>query len=188
MTAKGKIILDLCGGTGAWSMPYTKGAGYDVHNITLPEWDILDETTIEHCIGLKPYGILCAIECTMWCAAAARWWKGRTSDEIYCHSRLLVKCLRIIYETNPVFWVIENPVGKMKGFLGEPVYKFNPHDHGDPYTKKTYLWGRFNVPKKDRVLCLNKNFIHHEPEGPDRPKHRAITPPGFAQAFFDANK
>lgn len=35
-----KIILDLCGGTGAWSAPY-KAAGYDVRVITLPEHDIL---------------------------------------------------------------------------------------------------------------------------------------------------
>ena len=32
----GKIILDLCGGTGSWSKPY-KDAGYDVRVITLPE-------------------------------------------------------------------------------------------------------------------------------------------------------
>jgi ubiquinone/menaquinone biosynthesis C-methylase UbiE len=31
---EGKIILDLCGGTGSWSRPY-KEAGYDVRNITL---------------------------------------------------------------------------------------------------------------------------------------------------------
>jgi len=30
-----KIILDLCGGTGAWSEPYAD-AGYDVRVITLP--------------------------------------------------------------------------------------------------------------------------------------------------------
>lgn len=35
-----KIILDLCGGTGSWSKPY-KEAGYDVRNITLPEFDVL---------------------------------------------------------------------------------------------------------------------------------------------------
>jgi hypothetical protein len=34
-----KIILDLCGGTGAWSKPY-KDASYTVINITLPEYDI----------------------------------------------------------------------------------------------------------------------------------------------------
>lgn len=34
-----KIILDLCGGSGAWSRPY-KEAGYDVHVLTLPEYDV----------------------------------------------------------------------------------------------------------------------------------------------------
>ena len=34
-----KIILDICGGTGAWSKPY-KEAGYDVRVITLPEFDV----------------------------------------------------------------------------------------------------------------------------------------------------
>jgi len=39
-----KIILDLCGGTGAWSKPY-KEAGYDVRLITLPDYDILNYFT-----------------------------------------------------------------------------------------------------------------------------------------------
>ena len=39
MKNKDKIILDLCGGTGAWSKPY-KEAGYDVKIITLPDNDI----------------------------------------------------------------------------------------------------------------------------------------------------
>ena len=34
-----RVILDLCGGTGAWSKPY-KEAGYDVRVITLPEQDV----------------------------------------------------------------------------------------------------------------------------------------------------
>lgn len=34
-----KIILDLCGGTGAWSAPY-KQAGYDVRVVTLPDHDV----------------------------------------------------------------------------------------------------------------------------------------------------
>ena len=36
-----KIILDLCGGTGAWSAPY-KEAGHDVHVITLPQYSVTD--------------------------------------------------------------------------------------------------------------------------------------------------
>lgn len=40
----GKIILDLCGGTGSWSKPY-RDAGYDVRVITLPHYNLFD--TIE---------------------------------------------------------------------------------------------------------------------------------------------
>jgi len=49
-----KIILDLCGGTGAWSKPY-KDAGYDVRVITLPNDDVLNYTPPK---GV--YGILAA--------------------------------------------------------------------------------------------------------------------------------
>lgn len=35
-----RIILDLQGGTGAWSKKY-KEAGYRVINVTLPDFDIL---------------------------------------------------------------------------------------------------------------------------------------------------
>lgn len=34
-----RVILDLCGGSGAWSAPYKK-AGYDVHLVTLPDQDV----------------------------------------------------------------------------------------------------------------------------------------------------
>jgi hypothetical protein len=44
-----KIILDLCGGTGAWSKPY-KDAGYDVRVITLPEYDVRTYTPPHRCL------------------------------------------------------------------------------------------------------------------------------------------
>lgn len=39
LTGKPKIILDLCGGTGSWSRPYNE-AGYDVRLVTLPDGDV----------------------------------------------------------------------------------------------------------------------------------------------------
>lgn len=69
-TGKPKIILDLCGGTGSWSRFYTQ-AGYDVRNITLPEFDVLTYTPPENV-----YGILAAPPCTEFsvlnCKAEAR--------------------------------------------------------------------------------------------------------------------
>jgi hypothetical protein len=53
-----RIILDLCGGTGAWSRPYAK-AGYDVRIVTLPEHNILTYEPPENV-----YGILAAPPCS----------------------------------------------------------------------------------------------------------------------------
>ena len=67
-----KIILDLCGGTGSWSAPY-KEAGYDVRNITLPEYDVLTYKLPEEQI----YAILAAPPCTMFSLARTRAKKPR---------------------------------------------------------------------------------------------------------------
>ena len=52
-----KIILDLCGGSGAWSRPY-KEAGYDVRLVTLPEHDVCHYAAPENV-----YGVLAAPPC-----------------------------------------------------------------------------------------------------------------------------
>ena len=53
----GKIILDLCGGTGSWSKPY-KDAGYDVRLITLPDYDVLTYEPPDNV-----YGVIAAPQC-----------------------------------------------------------------------------------------------------------------------------
>jgi hypothetical protein len=90
--------------------------------------------------------------------------------------------------TKPVFWALENPVGRLVHYLGKPVMYFNPCDYGDPYTKKTCLWGNFNKPAKTLVKPTEGSKMHRLPPGPDRWKKRSITPKGFANAFYQANK
>ena len=190
---KKRIILDLCGGTGAWSKPY-KDAGYDVRLITLPGYDVRNYEPPENV-----YGILAAPPCTHFTVSGAQYWKqkdadGRTFEDI----TILTACLIIIAKTKPKFWVIENPVGRMRKLLGDPELIFNPCDYGDPYTKKTLLWGVFNIPKKcpvepEYMTCSNgKRFskIAYSTGGKsERTKRlRSITPPGFAERFFKVNR
>ncbi len=197
MKNRDKIILDLCGGTGAWSKPY-KDAGYDVRIITIPKYDVTDEKVIKMCIELNPYGILAAPPCTEFAVSGARWWKEKDAK----HPELLLKaiiivhsCLYIIEKTNPEFWALENPVGRLKKIvkqLGEPKIIFNPCDYGDAYTKKTLLWGEFNRLKENPIepkFVTYKGGKKFAPNyGWSTNKGRSITPPGFAQAFFKANK
>lgn len=201
----GKIILDLCGGTGSWSKPYRE-AGYDVRLITLPEYDV---RTYEPPANV--YGILAAPPCTEFsvlnCVAAPR---ERNEEE----GMVIVNaCLTIIDKCNPAFYAIENPIGYLKSYIGKPDFIFQPWEFGDPWTKRTCIWGKFNhpakrfsrwedVPKlplytrpnrnKPNFAYLHKSAIRDIPQlaGYD-PKtdadFRAITPPGFARAFFEAN-
>ena len=207
-----KIILDLCGGTGAWSKKY-KEAGYRVINVTLPFYDVSETVIFANYIVFKGgseeplmvlikdiYGILAAPICTQFSFARR---KAKTPRNLRDGMKLVIDCLDIIwecrYEHKLAFWCLENPMGYLRQFLGKPVFTFDPCDFGDPYTKKTDLWGYFNIPKKNPVKPEYVDFesgkrmskMHYETScksGERRRILRAITPPGFAKAFFEANR
>lgn len=195
-----KIILDLCGGTGAWSKPY-KDAGYDVRVITLPLYDIKIFTP-----PAGVYGVLAAPPCTMFSMARTN---AKTPRDLKGAMEIVNHCLRIIaecqYENKLAFWALENPKARLRWFLGKPALTFNPTDFGDPYRKPTDIWGNFNTELKKNSVPLNptqkkqsqlniqhlqpipKEYIR-DPNMSPRAIARSITHPGFAQAFFKVNR
>ncbi len=44
--------------------------------------------------------------------------------------------MRIIMVHEPVWWVLENPVGRLNKWLGEPTMRFHPYEYGDPTRRK----------------------------------------------------
>ena len=209
-TNKNKIILDLCGGTGCWSKFY-KDNGYDVRVITLPDYDVLTYEPPKNV-----YGILAAPPCTMF-SIARNDKTARQPRDLKGGMEIVNACLRIIHtclydnyrvEQGLKFWALENPAsGYLKRFLGKPALIFEPYEYGDPYTKKTAIWGEFKEPKKCIVEKLDNvrgNFTKYnkdynslkdipigycEKTGYDkRTVRRSMTPLGFAKAFYEANK
>lgn len=190
--ASKKIILDLCGGTGSWSRPYVESGEYDVRLVTLPDNDVRDYKPPKNV-----YGILAAPPCTEFAGSGARWWAKKDPRLLKEALEVFDAVFQIIVDVwweseNLQFWALENPVGRLKRLrydaLGEPTLIFNPCDYGDPYTKKTLLWGEFNIPEKHPVEPTNANYIHYLPPSEKRQELRSITPPGFAKAFFEANR
>ena len=185
MENKGKIILDLCGGTGSWAKPYLE-AGYDVKVITLPDYDVRLYNPTK-----KIYGILAAPPCTVFSLAGN--WVRRSDEEMLEAMSVVDACLRIIYKSKPKFWVMENPSGKLKNWIGEPKMRFDPWMYGDGTFKKTALWGEFNFPiqtvfEKPERLQYSKTPIGRLGGKSAKTKElRSITPQGFARAFFLAN-
>jgi len=188
-----KTILSLCDYTGNWARPY-KESGYRVIQI---------DEHFGHDVRLfrspgRVYGILAAPPCTMFAKAGNRHY--RTPREMREALSVVDACLRLVVACQPIFWALENPVGKLRHYLGEPAFRFDPCDYGDPYTKRTCLWGVFNAPKPVNKVPPIKapTPSQHSIDaylqergytlGKQRSMLRSMTPMGFAYAFFAVNQ
>ena len=175
-----RVILDLCAGSGSWSAPYAE-VGYDVRRIDLPtDVRLLDYPGQVH-------GILAAPPCTVFANSGARW--TRTEAELRDALSIVDACLRLVAVCRPQWWALENPVGKLRRWLGPPQFSFQPNEYGDPYTKRTLLWGKFAAPiaTEAAVAATEGSKMWRLPPSPERQALRSVTPAGFARAFREAN-
>lgn len=203
---KKKVILHLCADTGSDTKPYQDD----------PEYEVI---LVGKDIGVENYhppknvhGVIANPVCTEFSTARS---SGKARDpekgmEIVRH------CQRIIAECNPEWWVIENPAkGRLKDYLGMPWMVYEPWQYGSPWTKKTALWGYFNIPKKKYYNWEDVPKIEGLYTRPGRGKpslafmhkshkrfirewdcfeidsdmeFRSLCSQKFAQAFFKANK
>lgn len=183
------LIFDLCGGTGSWSHPYRE-AGYRVEVID-PKLDGRDVRLLQR-IRSGVHGILAAPPCTKFAVSGngtrAKEQKAGTYDDGIREALSVVDaCVRIAWVQQPAWWALENPVGRLVRYLGPPAMMFHPADYGDPYTKKTLIWGRFTAPLKKPVEATEGSKLWRLPPSAERATIRSITPPGFARAFFEVN-
>jgi hypothetical protein len=180
-----RVILDLCAGTGAWSQPYVD-AGYDVRRVELTTGG---DVRLMRPLADRVHGILAAPPCTYFCRM--RMCRGRPTDDQFREGLAVVDaCLRAVLLHAPVWWVLENPQGYLREWLGEPVLKFEPSDFGDPWTKRTWLWGKFAKPVPVALKPLASPLIHRKPGKrgvAQSDSENAVTPPSFAKAFYEAN-
>jgi hypothetical protein len=221
LPVENRLIFSLFDYSGSWPKPYAD-AGYPTDL-----WDYKVEgcciegfsricDRIDECIevGYMPYGLLMAPPCTDLSKAGAWTWADKDKRMHEDHDFLTVtdwaECLVMIgFELSRrydwKFWALENPPGRLERICPELSFyrrmMFNPFDYGDPYTKKTVLWGEFNtnLPKNpvepERVLIKGGSNYYHASSiwaktGGRSEKTKTLrsnTPAGFARAFYAAN-
>ena len=203
-----KIILHLCADIGSDTRYFQLDNNFEVINIG-------KDIGVENYNPPKNvYGVIANPVCTQFSIARGFNKIGDLEEGMF----LVNHCLRIIEECNPNFWVIENPAtGKLKDFLGSPTFTYQPWEFGSPWTKKTALWGKFNIPnkifskwedlekienlyirgnrKKPSLVYLHKNDKYKIKEWEwaydlinDDMSLRSMCSDGFAKAFYEANK
>jgi site-specific DNA-cytosine methylase len=197
-----KIVLSLFDMTGQWSAPWEE-AGYQVYRFDIqtdPEMGDVTKFSAEFFNdlygafeGQDVYAILAACPCTDFASSGARHFAAKDADGRTVESvELVQQTLRTVEYFKPSIWAIENPVGRIEKLTGLPPWRlsFNPNHFGDPYTKKTLLWGRFNADLPTApVEPVEGSKMHRMYGGKSQATKnaRSVTPEGFAYAFFTSN-
>lgn len=216
-----KVILHLCADTGSDTRYYDESDEYDVELVG--ERVGVENFSVTRWLHMHPqytgiHGIIANPVCLEF-STARHGGKARNPED----GMFLVKeCQRIIEEAKSYgelkFWVIENPAkGVLKNYLGKPKFQYEPWWFGSPWTKKTALWGEFNIPErkytdwadvpkldglytrptrpKPSLAFMHKNHIRFIPEfieagfQPDSDmEFRSLCSQKFAKAFFEVNR
>ena len=82
-------------------------------------------------------------------------------------------CFRLVRESMPDYWLIENPKGCLRYFIGKPAYEIKYSDYGFPSMKPTDLWGY--IPMFS-FIAPNDEYKPWKESIPRDPKKRAIVP------------
>ena len=189
----GRTILSLFDASGEWSKPWRE-AGYDVLTFDIQTGEDVNDFSAEFMMdeGLSDadiWGILAAPPCTDFASSGAQYWaKKDASGQTEVSNELVRQVLRTVEFLQPKVWALENPVGRIAKLHNLPPahLTFDPNVYGDPYTKKTLLWGNFdnNLPTAPVEPTEGSRII--KLSGKDK-YARSLTPEGFAYAFFMAN-
>lgn len=177
-----EVVISLCDYTGIWGDQYADE--YDVIKVDIQHG--MDIRTFKR-IDRPVRGIICQPPCDHFAVSGARWWAQKGEQALIDGLQLVDACIRIVFAHKPAWWVLENPVGRLRRYLGPPVMSFDPCDYGDTYTKRTLLWGEFTPPQKNRVEPTEGSKMHLVAPGPNRKNIRSATSLPFAQAFRMAN-
>jgi len=189
------LIVSLFDYTGIWSQSYRDG-GYDVLQIDIQHGrDIYNEAIPDYV-----HGMIIQPPCTHFANSGAQWFAakdadGRTAEGV----NLVLESLRWVRTCKPVWWVLENPAGRIHKLipeLGKPAHKFSPHQYGEPYRKTTWLWGDFHMPHPTTPNAIPQGT---RPGQPDEwyskvggsslatKNYRSATSAKFAHEFFRSN-
>ena len=176
------MILSLCDQTHIW------GGCYEPDNYVCYV-DLADGNDVR----LLPHkrhrvrGIIMQPPCTEFAVSGARWWQGKGESALLEGLALVDACLRAVAIYRPDWWVLENPVGRLSQFLGPPAFTYNPTEYGEPWNKRTCLWGEFTMPQPYVNHPEGDDRIHKMGPSPDRALKRSIPPANFCQAFREYN-
>ena len=188
-----RTIMSLFDASGEWARPWQE-AGYSVYTFDLQTGEDINDFSADYLLNegfgdMEIWGILAAPPCTDFASSGAQFWsKKDAKGQTKISNNLVQQVLRTVEFLQPKIWALENPVGRIAKLNNLPPahLTFDPNFYGDPYTKKTLLWGNFENDLPLAPVDPTEGSKIVKLSGKDK-YARSLTPEGFAYAFFMAN-
>lgn len=189
------LCVDLCSGLGGFSQAFID-AGWEVIRIDndpkfkdVPNTmiaDVCDLETIKNIIGERKVNVVLASPpCERFSIAMPTWPKKGIGKAL----SIVGACLEIIVELKPEYWMLENPKGRLRWFLGKPRQSIHLNSLGYRTLKPTDLWGNIPLPLLNDVV-KPINFRTHGRsrlfDAVHEPAKRALLPIGLSKAVLEA--
>lgn len=192
--------LDLFCGLGGFSQAFAESDRWDVTTVDIEER--FDPDHVADVFELRPsdFGefdvVLASPPCTQFSIAASRFYRfadGEPQTEDAADALALVHhTVGLIRGLSPTFWLLENPVGKLRHVWRPPAATLTQCQYGRAHRKPTDLWG--DLPPVALDKCSPGDGCHDdEPRGMGGgenhvrdPAERAKVPAELSAAIRDA--
>jgi len=199
-----RVCVDLCSGLGGFSQAFVNH-GWQVITVDIePKFNptvVADVTKIDwnefkqtHLNGESPDVLLASPPCNHFTLACLQFPRKGVKEALM----IVGSCLEAVAILKPKKWLVENPRGRLRRFLGVPpqTVRYSDYDSFYPRMKTTDFWGTIMLPMvkherripqakiPDRLKRLHENFPRVN--DPFVRAERAKIPLGVSEAVYES--
>jgi hypothetical protein len=184
---KEKLCIDLCSGKKGWSKPFEidhEVISIDINKKLKPTIQA-DVNYLPLRKKLNPDVLLMSPACDNFTLMSNQWPKIGIKDAL----TLVGSCLEAVNYLQPKKWLMANPKGRLRWFIGKPTNSiyYSDYDFNYKAQKPTDLWGNISLPmpkaiRRPRTKLNGKHTKNFYQSFGSNPADNAEIPFGVALA------
>jgi site-specific DNA-cytosine methylase len=185
-----RVCIDLCCGLGGFSQAFKDSPDWEVitvdidpkfkptviADVTRIDWARFKEDVLK---GREVDVLLMSPPCERTSIANSTWPKEGIGKAL----QIVGACLEAVVSLHPKFWMLENPKGRLRWFIGKPGTTIYQSDFGRINPKPTDLWGNIDL---GFLPSMNKRKNLSDWSDTHGYSSRSLIPLGLSQTILKA--
>lgn len=192
-----RLCVDLCSGKGGFSQSFKEHLDWNIITVDIERkfkpTIIADVCYLPLRDNLEPSVLLASPPCQRFSVACPEWPKVGIMKAMM----MVGACFEAVARLKPKRWLIENPRGRLRWFIGKPrqTIRYSDYDFKYKVNKVTDFWGNIPFPmvkaeRKIKVGHVEKGWFRRgfNYDLPRDRSRRSIIPKGVSEAVYEGVK